>query len=205
MLLRGLLIVLMLMGFAVPLAAQTDLDRTEPTQAVDEDDRRDSEIDDASRVPTIDVAEPGTTDRPGPGAIIGSIAIEGNRELPDRAFVDLIETFTARRLAQEDLQTLANAVASRARDRGFILATASIPGQDLSLGVLRVRLDEGAVDRIELEGAQDRAIRRQLEPLLSAGPVMRATSSNGAFCSQTIFRAFASWIRVTRRTGMPGS
>ncbi|MEP0391231.1 MAG: ShlB/FhaC/HecB family hemolysin secretion/activation protein [Erythrobacter sp.] len=105
---------------------------------------------------------------------ISSIIISGNQALSDADFVDLIEEYTSRPLSKDDLSTLATRIAVRARFNGFIFATASIPTQNLDLGVLRVALDEGRIDEIRLNGAQDASIARQLQPLISGGPVTQA-------------------------------
>ncbi|UAB79557.1 ShlB/FhaC/HecB family hemolysin secretion/activation protein [Erythrobacter sp. SCSIO 43205] len=104
---------------------------------------------------------------------VGSIIIAGNETLPDSEFLDLIEEYTSQPLSQQDLATLATRIAVRAQAKGFIFATASVPEQRLDLGVLRVELDEGRIDEVRLEGAQDAAIARQLAPLASGGPVTK--------------------------------
>lgn len=105
--------------------------------------------------------------------MINSIIISGNKALPDTEFVDLIEEYSSRPLSQQDLSTLATRIAVRAQFQGYIFATATVPSQDLDLGVLRVNLNEGTIDEIRLEGAQDAAIARQLAPLQSGTPVTR--------------------------------
>ncbi|MGB7371218.1 ShlB/FhaC/HecB family hemolysin secretion/activation protein [Erythrobacter sp.] len=170
-------IALLLAALSVPhvsLCAQTVLDRTEPTQAVDEKDTREVEIDDAPRIEAVVPLKTASRVLPDGRFVIGSFLIDGNEALPDASFVDLFETFTARPLTRADLATLADAVAARAREEGYILATATIPQQSLNLGMLRIELDEGRIDRIELDGAQDAAIRRQLAPLIDAGPITGA-------------------------------
>lgn len=104
---------------------------------------------------------------------VGSILIVGNETLPDSEFLDLIEEYTAKPLSEQDLTTLATRIAVRAQAKGLLFATASVPEQRLDLGVLRVQLDEGRIDEIRLEGAQDAAIARQLAPLASGTPVTK--------------------------------
>ena len=49
-----------------------------------------------------------------------------------------------------------------------------IAPQALALGVLRVDVDEGVIDEIRIDGADDKAIRSQLAPLISGRPVTLA-------------------------------
>ena len=161
------------LGLASPLLAQTALDRTTPLLARDEINIGSNE---RSKIVRVDVttSEPTESiDQVEPGLIVGSIIVEGNVALSDSEFLDLIEQFSARRLEQSDLVQLADAVAQRARERGYIFASARILEQNIQFGVLRVQLDEGRIDEIRLEGARDPAIQRQLAPLVSGSPVTR--------------------------------
>lgn len=163
------------LGLASPLLAQDALDRIEPAQAdeyieIDHDDLTETirvEIPAQTPLVTRDQTESA-------GYVVGSIIIQGNTALSDGDFIDIIEQFTSRSLTQNDLSQLADAVALRARDKGYIFATATIREQSLQLGVLRVRLDEGRIDEIRIDGAEDRAIRRQLAPLISGAPITKS-------------------------------
>lgn len=152
-------------------AAQSQLDLADPSQAEERSiEPAESVPDDSVRLqarsPEIALEEAQFT--------VSAIVIAGNRAVPDSEFVDLVERFIARPLSREDLARLADAVASRARARGYVFATATIPQQSLAMGVLRVELDEGGVDEIRIEGADDPAIRRQLAALVTGLPVTRS-------------------------------
>ncbi len=166
------------LGVSAPVVAQSEVDRT---------------ISDTEQDASIEASNDFLTEADGPvriaqavrragppvasgdqGFVISSILISGNAAMPDGEFVDLIESYTSRNLSQNDLSTLADAIAQRARDAGFVFATATIPQQSLSMGILRVELDEGKVDAIQIEGADDPAIHRQLTPLVNGKPVTRS-------------------------------
>lgn len=157
-----------------PLAAQSSVDLAEPEQFEAEPTR--PLDDEAPRTSGVSVArEPTQVSSPsGQEFTISSIIITGNKALGDAEFLDLIEEYTSRPLSKDDLSTLATRIAVRARFNGYIFATASVPSQNLDLGVLRVVLDEGSIDEIRLEGARDAAIARQLQPLVTGGPVTQA-------------------------------
>ncbi|MAN13267.1 MAG: hypothetical protein CL945_00860 [Dinoroseobacter sp.] len=105
---------------------------------------------------------------------VGPISLEGLRELSVADFVDIVERYAARDLDGEQLNALASDVASRAQTMGYVFATAMIEPQSLRAGVLRVRVDEGRIDRIRIDGDDDAAIRNQLNPLLGGRPVTKA-------------------------------
>ncbi|MEE4201757.1 ShlB/FhaC/HecB family hemolysin secretion/activation protein [Erythrobacter sp.] len=159
---------------AAPILAQTALDRAEPTQAEEQDDELLEELPQEAPPATSAPADSSTVLKTDDAAFqVGSIIIEGNEALPDSEFVDIVERFTRGVISRAELAGLADAIAQRARDNGYVFATVLIPQQDLAMGVLRVQLDEGTVDEIKLEGAEDEAIVRQLAPLRSGGPVTR--------------------------------
>ena len=106
---------------------------------------------------------------------VGPISLEGLRELSVADFVDIVERYAARDLDGEQLNALASDVASRAQTMGYVFATAMIEPQSLRAGVLRVRVDEGRIDRIRIDGDDDAAIRNQLNPLLGGRPVTKGT------------------------------
>jgi len=156
-----------------PLAAQSNLDLTDPSQI--EFQREQVHEHDEAQPPSVaqDASIPQQRSGADQQFTISSIIIAGNQALSDTEFVDLIEEYTARPLSQDDLSTLATRIAVRARFEGYIFATATVPSQNLNLGVLRVNLDEGRIDEVRLEGAQDAAIARQLAPLVSDQPVTK--------------------------------
>ena len=157
-----------------PLAAQSSVDLAEPEQFEAEPNRLAADEAPRSSNVSLTAAPPQVNSTSGQEFAISSIVISGNEALSDAEFLDLIEEYTSRPLSRDDLATLATRIAVRARFKGYIFATASVPSQDLNLGVLRVVLDEGSIDEIRLKGAQDDAIARQLQPLVTGGPVTQA-------------------------------
>lgn len=155
------------------LAAQDSFDRTNPAQELD----RDRPLDQAEAPVRIEIRP--MLEMPSAAADnmdldVGAILIDGLIVLDRADFAPAIEPFAGRRLNQADLQALAEAVADIARRRGYILATAYIPQQALVGGMLRVRVEEGTLDGIRIVGADDAAIRQQLQTLVNGRPVTLA-------------------------------
>nr|WP_280635610.1 ShlB/FhaC/HecB family hemolysin secretion/activation protein [Qipengyuania flava] len=146
--------------------------------------------------PSATQIEPRTDDRQSLGRgvyNVGPISLEGLGELSVVDFVDIIERYAARDLNGEQLNTLASEVAARAQAKGYVFATAMIEPQSLRAGVLRVRVDEGRIDRIRIDGDDDAAIRSQLAPLLNGRPVTRARLERHLLLADDI-----SGVRVRR-------
>lgn len=106
-----------------------------------------------------------------PVITVGAIALNGLRVLSLDQFTDLLGEYVGRSLAPADLAALTNRVAQRARDRGYVFATARISPQKLAAGILVVEVDEGRIDRVEVQGSDNKAVRAALEPLANGRPV----------------------------------
>lgn len=111
---------------AAPLAAQDALDRTNPGAQVTRDElppAPPAQVRIAVQ-PVLDMP----LDLPGGEPLdVGAIVIDGLIALDRAAFAAVIEPYAGRPLDGAELTRLADAVAARARDEGYILATAWIP------------------------------------------------------------------------------
>lgn len=176
------------------LAAQDALDRTNPAQQV-ERERPMVAVEEAVRIEIQSVLEmPASTDD-GAGIEVGAIVIDGLVALDRSDFAAVIEPFAGRPLDRAELRRLTDTVANHARARGYILATAWIPEQALTGGVLRVNVDEGGIDEIRIEGSDDPVIRRQLERLLAIRPLTLAALQREVLLADD---TSGVWIRKTR-------
>jgi hemolysin activation/secretion protein len=110
-----------------------------------------------------------------PGAFtVGAVRVEGATVLAPADFAPAIEPYLGRRLDEAELRALVRDISEVARTAGFGLATAWIPPQDVVNGILRVRIEEGRIDAIEVEGAAARLVRARLAPLANGQPVRTA-------------------------------
>jgi hemolysin activation/secretion protein len=102
---------------------------------------------------------------------IDAIRLEGAAALPPSAFREAIQAFKGRMLGERELEDLATAVAQVARDRGYGLASAWIPQQTVTGGLLRVEIDEGRIDELRVTGDGADSVRPYLESLATGAPV----------------------------------
>ncbi len=102
---------------------------------------------------------------------VGAVNVEGGRAIPREAFAPVIENFIGKQAGASELQAMARAIASAARDRGYIFASAVVPEQVVDAGAVTVRLDAGAVDRVRIVGSKNSRLRRTLD--LIRGPAVR--------------------------------
>lgn len=132
-----------------------------------------------------------------------SIAIDGASEIPLDAFDEVVADFASRALSRDDLRALAGAVAGIARGRGYPFASASIPPQKLSGGVLRVLLDEGRVDAVRIEGEAGSAVERILGTLAGKSPVRREALDRALLLAGDVPGVSIRSTRITREGARP--
>jgi hemolysin activation/secretion protein len=106
--------------------------------------------------------------------LVGAVRVEGAVALPPAAFAPAIEPFLGRPLTPADLRGLATEIANIARRAGYGLATAWVPEQRIANGVLTVRIDEGRIDAVIVEGKGKASVEPLLAGLANGRPVRTA-------------------------------
>jgi hemolysin activation/secretion protein len=84
-------------------------------------------------------------------AKINSIAFTGVSVLPEHELQDLVREYKGRELTKNDIASIKYAVTKRFYDKGFILVKATTPPQDLSDGVLEVKIYEATIGNINIQ------------------------------------------------------
>lgn len=154
--------------FALPAHAQSTLDRVAPPARTGE---RDPAPELQSPPTAIEVSTPVPPTSDPPAITVGAVALNGLTILSLDKFAGIITDFVGRSLTPADLESLTNRIAQRARDLGFVFATARIAPQRLAAGVLVVEIDEGVIDRVDIQGSNNAAVKAALAPLASGRPV----------------------------------
>ena len=132
---------------------------------------------------------------------VGAVVLENLDALKPGDFADIVQEYSARTLSPGELTALSERIAARARDEGYIFASASIAPQSLTGGILRVRVDEGVIDEIRVEGTDDPAIRAQLEPLRDGRPVTLARLERQVLLADDIAGVYLRRPRYVREQG----
>ncbi|WP_169804952.1 ShlB/FhaC/HecB family hemolysin secretion/activation protein [Sphingomonas asaccharolytica] len=153
---------------AQPACAQSALDRVAPsTRQPDSAPEPTPPPPDFGIVPGTPIESPAVRGE----ILVGAISLSGLTALTPEQFSDVLGDYVGRTLQPADLAMLTDRIAGRARDRGYVFASARIAPQRLAAGVLVVEVDEGRIDRIDLEGSDNAAVRAALAPLADGKPV----------------------------------
>ncbi|WP_321859816.1 ShlB/FhaC/HecB family hemolysin secretion/activation protein [Burkholderia cenocepacia] len=126
----------------------------------------------AATHPDIDIAPaepaPAAEDGAGPRVAVHAFVIEGNTAIPAARLDALLADLAGRELSFGDLQQAAARITAYYRERGYVLARAYLPQQDIEDGVVRIAVVEGHYGKIELHNRTrviDRALRQPLAAL----------------------------------------
>ena len=179
---------------AGPLAAQDALDRTNPQTQANRDEQA-LPPQDQVRIEVLPVLDTPLGSGGGPVLDVGAIVVDGLVAMRQADFAAVVEPFAGRPLDRAELGRLTDAIAARAREEGYVLATAWIPEQTLVGGMLRVRIEEGRIDAVRLEGSDDPVIARQLARLANGRPVTLVDLQREVLLADDLPGV---WIRSTR-------
>lgn len=186
-----------------PGAAQSTTERGDRIEAAARRERaRDhqlSPVADAAASP-LPLAGPGAA-AGSSGVLVGAVRIEGASALSVAVFAPAIERYMGRPLGPAELRQLAGDVAQVARDAGYGLATARVPQQTVVNGVLRVSVDEGRIDAIEVSGDGKAAVEPLLGRLVTGKPVRTRDLERQLLLAADAAGVTTSGARVEERNG----
>ena len=108
--------------------------------------------------------------------VVRQFKIVGNTALDDEWILELLEPYTRKPQSLAELKGAARKLTQAYRDRGYFVATAYVPPQVFDGKTVTIRVLEGKVRNVRIEGANhypERFIRRYLGPALKEGVLRR--------------------------------
>ncbi|MBL8696755.1 MAG: ShlB/FhaC/HecB family hemolysin secretion/activation protein, partial [Alphaproteobacteria bacterium] len=108
---------------------------------------------------------------------LAGVVVDGATAIDPVRFVPLYESMIATTVTADDLARLTRAIGDAYRDAGYALATAYIPAQAITAGVVHVRVVEGHVESIAFGGGPGDAaiVRHTLRAVTAERPLTLAT------------------------------
>lgn len=180
--------------------AQEVPDRSDPAVIQRERETREAPVEQRPRL-RVEAPERGTAAASGQEVVVGAIRVSGATQVSTAAFAGAIEPYLGRPLSHGDLVRLATDVATVLRRAGYGLATAWIPAQDLSGGVLVVQVDEGRIDEIRASGPSARLVEQRLAGVTGGGPVRTAELERQLMLIGDLSGLLIGDVRVVRERG----
>ncbi len=89
---------------------------------------------------------------PAPEFHVTRVAVEGATLLPDKALKGLVQPIVDRTVTLKELQEAAEGITRWYRSKGYVTSRAFVPTQEIREGLIRIRVIEGKVGEIQVEG-----------------------------------------------------
>jgi hemolysin activation/secretion protein len=135
-----------------------------------------------------------------------AIAERGDTYVPSSVLHELVSDYRDRELTLDEMNEVADVVTVAYQEKGYILAEAYVPEQEIEDGILTIAITEGEVGEIKVSGQKyysERVIRRNFLEQLKHGVVKEELLEKGLLLSQDLQSAET---RVVLKPGEePGS
>lgn len=111
---------------------------------------------------------------------VSGFRITRNTVFPEAELLALLKDFVGKELSLADLQRAADAITAHYRERGYFVARAYVPAQEIRDGIVEIMVLEGRLDGISLKPASELRLRPELveqalREALPSGGVIRET------------------------------
>jgi hemolysin activation/secretion protein len=117
------------------------------------------------------------------------IANKGDTLVPSTILREAVAQFRDRELSLDDMNEVANLVTSTYQERGYILARAYVPEQEIKEGILQIAILEGDVGEVKVSGQKyynERVIRRNFLEQVKHGVIREDLLERGLLLSQDL-------------------
>lgn len=116
-----------------------------------------------------------------PKVAVAGFRFTGNTVIDEATLAPSVARFVGQKLAMEDLEDAARAARQAYLDRGYFLAQAYLPEQDIKDGVVEIAVLEGRLGRVEIQLDEDAnvpasLVRGIIEQHLKPGDLVTETS-----------------------------
>jgi hemolysin activation/secretion protein len=137
---------------------------------------------------------------------VWEIRVEGNSLLPATDIERMLYPHLGASKRIDDVETARQALEQRYRDAGYPAVLVDLPEQDVSAGVVRLRVNEGYIDNLRITGARYFSIERLRArvPALTEGNTLQLSAAQaqlGAFNGASADRAVTPVLRPGKTPG----
>lgn len=123
------------------------------------------------------------------GVFIKDIIIEGNKVIDTETLNKLTKQYKGRELALEEMSELTDLITMTYQEKGYILARAYLPEQEIQDGILKIHVAEGKIGKIKVSGYthyKADVIKRYFEKQQQHGVVKESMLEQGLLLSSDI-------------------
>ncbi len=162
-------------GYGVAQSATTASDPTQIEQRIDDQQPRRPQ----TLQPHLEVLPPSqiTPIRDTFSFVLSAVVIDGATVFTRASLAPLYGKYLARKVTEVEVQEIARSITQAYHDAGYVFSQADVPAQDVLAGVLKIRVTEGYVARIDYGGTGRKSgiIAAYMAPVLAEKPVRLET------------------------------
>jgi len=116
--------------------------------------------------PEVTVIEPVKAE--GPTIIVSGFSFDGNTVFPADVLAPVLQSFVGQGLTLAELQYAADLIAKFYQDQSYV-ARAVVPEQDVVGGIVRIKVVESRLDKIEIDGSVKGQGQERIQQFVGAG------------------------------------
>jgi len=90
----------------------------------------------------------------GPSFILKEVKVTGSTVFKLQDFQPIYQSHLNRKVAFQEMQELSGKIESKYKEKGYFTTTVYIPEQDIKNGVIEIRIAEGKMGRLDVEGSK---------------------------------------------------
>lgn len=123
------------------------------------------------------------------GIMVTSIVFEGNKVIGSEELAMAIQDYVGKPLTMEEMGELTDQITMVYQEKGFILARAYLPEQEIASGVLKIAIAEGRLGKVKVAGKtaySDRVIKRYFGSQEKLGVIKESALEKGLVLSNEI-------------------
>ena len=110
--------------------------------------------------------------------LVKGFRITRNTAFSEGELLPLLKEFVGKQLSLEDLQRAADVITRHYRDRGYFVARAYVPAQDIRDNIVEITVLEGRLDRVSVKPIGETRLRERVVGLSFGVLVVLGTAGN---------------------------
>lgn len=137
--------------------------------------------------------------------ILGAVNVEGARVFSSASVAEDFDPLLASEVGEAEINGIVDKITKRYRKAGYLLSYATLPEQSVQSGIVRIRVVEGYVGEVKIQGAgrNEDALLATAQPLLKDQPLRAATLERVLGLMRDLSGMLVADVRIARSPDDP--
>lgn len=111
--------------------------------------------------------------------LVKQITVTGNQAVKTEDLARIVQAYEGKRLTLTDLQKVAGLITEEYQKRGYVIAKAYVPEQEITDGIVRIGVLEGTIGEVRVEGSHKyystQFIKKHFDPIMKEKALNQST------------------------------